>query len=52
MKDEKRDKRGEEERGKKERKKPYSEPKIISHKPLKKITLITSTQNVQGGAFF
>ena len=33
-------------------KKPYSEPKIISHKPLKKITLITSTQNVAGGAFF
>jgi len=37
---------------KKNRKKPYSEPKIISHKPLKKITLITSTQNVPGGAFF
>ncbi len=37
---------------KEKRKKPYSEPKITSHKPLKKITLITSTQNVPGGAFF
>lgn len=37
---------------KKNRKKPYNEPKITSHKPLKKITLITSTQNVPGGAFF